>query len=137
MYWDTSCGNPMDVPNSRIEDNCYVDGSGGAIKAIQFVCPEVDQGSLATSTTTATFGSSLIPIASGDSSSGRGLQPTTPSTNAAAPTSDSTSDIPSSSTPPASSNTNNRDNNNDDNSSSSGLSRTAQIGLGVGVPLAA
>ncbi|KAL9001075.1 MAG: hypothetical protein Q9188_005533, partial [Gyalolechia gomerana] len=136
MYWDTSCGNPVNVPSFQTEANCYVDDSGSHIRAIQFVCPEVDQGSVATSTTTATFGSSLIPIASDEPSSGGGPQPTTPSSNAAVPTSDSTSDSASSPSSTAR-NTNNSNDNSNDSSSGSGLSRNAQIGLGVGVPLAA
>ncbi|KAL8937473.1 MAG: hypothetical protein Q9216_004401 [Gyalolechia sp. 2 TL-2023] len=149
LYDDISCANPLPDSVYNVEDNCYNDSGGGHIYAIQFVCQEVDGGSVPTTTTTATFGSSLIPIATDEPSSGGRTQSTTssktPSANEALPTSDSASDSTSSSTPSTSAGTANSDNsassdnnnNNNDNSSSSGLSRNAQIGLGVGVPLAA
>ncbi|KAL8695721.1 MAG: hypothetical protein Q9224_003209 [Gallowayella concinna] len=137
MYWDTSCGSDIDVPDYQIEDNCYADNSGQHIRAVQFVCPEVAGGSVATSTSTATFGSSLIPIASGASSSGDKKQSKSPSSNDAQATSNpsSTSDLSPTSQSSVPSHTN-AVVDDDSGGSSSGLSRSAVVGLGVGVPIA-
>ncbi|KAI4240235.1 MAG: hypothetical protein L6R40_005264 [Gallowayella cf. fulva] len=142
MYWDTACGSNIDVPDFQVEDNCYADDSGQHIRAVQFVCKSVAGGSAATSTTTLTFGSSLIPIASGAPSSGE-TQSKSPSSNNAQSTSSpdsksnpsSTSGSTSSSSSPAPSPT--KPAVDDDGSGSgSGLSRSAVVGLGVGVPIA-
>ncbi|KAL8811570.1 MAG: hypothetical protein Q9223_002088 [Gallowayella weberi] len=137
MYWDTSCGSGIDVPYFQIRDNCYADNSGQNIRAVQFVCPEVAGGSVATSTTTLTFGSSLIPIASDAPSSGAKKQSTSPSSNNAQPTSNPSSTSDSSSTSPSTvpSHTN-APVDDDAGGSNSGLSHSAIVGLGVGVPIA-
>ncbi|KAI4282775.1 MAG: hypothetical protein L6R38_002697 [Xanthoria sp. 2 TBL-2021] len=130
MYWDTSCGSDIDVPDYQVEDNCYADNSGQHIRAVQFVCPEVAGGSAATSTTTVTFGSTLIPVASGAPSSEDKGQSKSPSKNDAQPTSNPSSTAPSSKT---SSSTSTDD---ESSGSSPGLSRNAVVGLSVGVPIA-
>ncbi|KAL8992593.1 MAG: hypothetical protein Q9169_006980 [Polycauliona sp. 2 TL-2023] len=121
MYWDTSCGSDIDVPDYQIEDNCYADNSGQHIRAVQFVCPEVEEGTVATSTVTTTFGSTLIPVASGAPSSIDKAQSSSPSENDAQPTSDTSASA---------------DEDTDGGGSNSGLSRQAVVGLGVGVPIA-
>ena len=143
IYEDTSCTNPSENSDYEVEHNCYYDGSYNTIKAIQFVCPQVESGSVPTATTTVTFGSSLIPIASGEPSSRSETQPTTPSTNTAAvPTSEPTTLLTSPiSSPtarnPASSPQSSNVNDDGDGTSRSGISRNAQIGIGIGVPVAA
>ncbi|KAL8904478.1 MAG: hypothetical protein Q9207_003242 [Kuettlingeria erythrocarpa] len=130
MYRDKSCANAVKVPDYMIEDNCYRNSMGGQISAVQFVCAEVAGGSVPTTTSTATFGSSLLPIASGAPFSGTGPRPTTPSSNDAAPTTDPTS----SSSSPTDSNSVDGDGS---ARSGSGLSQRTTIALGVAIPVAA
>lgn len=127
VYGDNLCADPLSLSEYN-EDNCYYASSSGYVAAVQFVCPEVAGGSEPTSTTTATFGSSFIPVASGTPFSGIDLQPTTPSSNDAAPTANLTS-----SSPPTS-NTVDGDGN---GRSGSGLSHRSTIALGVAIPVAA
>lgn len=131
-YQDNSCANAIDpIETAYGDDNCYIDDSGSYIKAVAFVCPDVAGGSVPTSTTTATFGSSLIPIASGAPASKGGGQSTSPSSNNASPTSNPGSASPSSTTTTTPSNISNSD-----DGGGSGLSHGAVVGLGVGVPVA-
>ena len=148
-YRDTSCSNPMEEPDFMVEKNCYSDGTGAAIKAIQFVCPEVDSGSEPTSTTTATFGSSLIPIASDTPSPRSETQPTVRSSSRSMSTSEPTASpaaLTSSSAAlafspaynsPTATPTSGSGNRTGDSPSGSGISRDAQIGIGIGVPVVA
>ena len=142
LYEDASCTNPFDVPDSRIEDNCYYPNSLDRVKAVQFVCSEVESGREPTATTTVTFGSTLIPVASGEPASRSKTQSATPSTNTAIPTSEPNAS-PTSPTPsstdrnPTSSPRSSNVNDDGDSASKSGISRNAQIGIGIGVPVAA
>lgn len=122
MYRDRSCANAIDMSDVNFDDNCYSYYGYGSINAVQFVCPEVAGGSVATTTTTATFGSTTIPVASGASFSGTGSQPTAPSSNEAAPTTTPTS---------------NSVDGDGGGRSGSGLSQHATIALGVAIPVIA
>ena len=142
VYEDTSCTTAFDSPDSMIEDNCYYPNIMGVIQAVQFVCPEVESGSEPTITTTATFGSTLIPVASGEPASSSQTQSATPSTNTAIPTSaPNASPTSSISSPtdrnPISSTQSSNVKDDGDGASKSGISRNAQIGIGIGVPVAA
>ncbi len=128
MYRDKSCANAVEIPDYLIEDNCYPNTMGGQISAVQFVCAEVAGGSVPTTTSTATFGSSLLPIASGTPFSGTGPRPTTPSSNDAAPTIDPTSSSPTDS---------NSVDGDGSGRSGSGLSQRTSITLGVAIPVIA
>ncbi|KAI4146090.1 MAG: hypothetical protein LQ341_002179 [Variospora aurantia] len=140
MYRDSSCTRPVD--GTRDYKNCFWSLSDN-VPAVQFVCRDVSNGEVPTSTSTATFGSSLIPVAGaaietpatgGQTTMGR----TSPSSNEnASPTSSSDSQPPTS---PGTGNIGDNNNNNNDGSDSSsgaGISRRSQIALGVGVPVAA
>ncbi|KAL8785818.1 MAG: hypothetical protein Q9213_003125 [Squamulea squamosa] len=131
VYTDTSCGSDIDVPDDQIRSNCYEAKSEQHIMAVQFVCPEVAGGNVATSTTTVAFGSSLIPIASDTPSSGDKGQSKSLTSNKALPTSDPSSTSPS----PGTSHTD-AVGVDDSGGSSPGLSHNAVVGLGVGVPIA-
>lgn len=144
MYLDTSCARPVD--SNRDYKNCFwsIDDN---VPAIQFVCRDVSKGAVPTSTSTATFGSSIIPVAgAAAATSAAGGEPTTERTspssnentsptsrssnaNGSPPTSTSTSDPQA----PTSPGTGNNDNSDD----GAGISRRAQIALAVGVPIAA
>ncbi|KAL8650249.1 MAG: hypothetical protein Q9210_003941 [Variospora velana] len=135
MYRDSSCTRPVD--GTRDYKNCFWSIFDN-VPAVQFVCKDVSNGEVPTSTSTATFGSSVIPVAGaaietpttgGGTTTGR-ISPSlnenaspTPSSDPQAPTSPGTGNI--------------GDNNNSDGSSGAGISRRAQIALGVGVPAAA
>ncbi|KAI4159462.1 MAG: hypothetical protein L6R39_000364 [Caloplaca ligustica] len=104
--------------------NCYFNGPLG-VKALQFVCKDVAGGSVPTTTTTATFGSSSMPIATGavPTPNPGASQPASPSSNGAVTTPNPSSSSQASDGSSA--------------GSGSGLSHNTQIALGVGVPIAA
>lgn len=129
IYHDKSCANAVDVADYKIQTNCYYDDNeNDRIIAVQFVCQEVEGGTVAATITTATFGSSLIPIASGAPLSGTGSRPTTPSSNDAAPTKN-----PTSSSPPTSSSLDG----NGSGQPASAISQKSTIALSVAIPAAA
>ena len=142
IYRDASCTTAFDSPDSMIEDNCYYPNIMGVIQAVQFVCPEVESGSEPTATTTATFGSTLIPVASNEAASSSQPKSATPSKNTAIPIPESNASptfaisSPTDRNPTASPQSSNV-NDDGDGASKSGISRNAQIGIGIGVPVAA
>ncbi|KAI4173609.1 MAG: hypothetical protein LQ346_008387 [Caloplaca aetnensis] len=146
VYDDKSCANAIET--SSYIDNCYVDDSGSRVNAIAFVCPEVAGGTLLTSTTTATFGSSRTPIASGAPASKGQSLPISPSSNNVFPTSSATipdtsrstassATVSDTSRSTASSDTSNTAAGTDKTGSSSGLTQKEQIAIGIAVPVAA
>ena len=127
MYHDTSCTNQIQLDLQY--NNCYFDGPIG-IPAIMFVCSAVAGGTLATTTSTVTAGSTTIPIAANtpNSSPGGSSEQSTPSSNGATATSTSPASHTSSNSSPTSTSSSG-------SGSGSGLSQSTQIALGVALPI--
>ncbi|KAL9610829.1 MAG: hypothetical protein Q9167_004498 [Letrouitia subvulpina] len=132
LFQDTSCANRDNAdPDMFKYENCYFDGPNG-IDAVLFACGKGAGGEVATSTTTVY--ASRLPIAQETGGTGDMPAQSAPLQNTAGSTS-----TPSSPSSPSNAPTPSPSNKNDNNqgSGSSGLSRTAQIALGVALPVAA
>ncbi len=134
LYRDKSCAKQDTSGIKFDQENCYFDGPN--VPAVMFACKQDAKGTVATATTTASAGSSILPVAPGS--------PATPSpggpTDQATPTSNGASTTSTTNPSPIASNSSPTKTPSADGSSGgsgSGLSQKEQIIVGIVVPVAA
>ena len=133
MYQDQSCATPG---SSGIYDDhgCYWWFDGPSIPAVMFICGSLADGdSHATSTTTVTAGSVLVPVAKATGTT-TSLTPSNPSSQTATDSNGLITSATAASSPSNPSQTNGSGTGSD---SSSGLSQHDQIILGIALPAGA
>lgn len=132
VYADKSCARPDSFVNDD-ENGCYWFGGAG-IPAVMFICGSVaDGGSHATSTTTVSAGSVLVPVAKATGAT----TTSTPGDSSSQTVADSNGFVTSATAASSASNPSQTNVSGTGGDSSSGLSQHDQIILGIALPAGA
>lgn len=134
MYQDQSCATPGSSDDISDNQGCYWLFAGSGIPAVMFICGSVADGdSHATSTTTVTAGSVLVPVAKATGAT----TSLTPGSLSSQTATDSNGLITSTTAASSASNPSQTNGSGTGSGSSSGLSQHDQIILGIVLPAGA